>query len=633
MTYRAPIEDFRFVFEHLAGMPELLKLEAYSAIEPDLIDAVLEENAKFTEEVIAPTNWDGDQHPPTYAQGIVRMPESFQKAFGHFVEGGWQGLRHPDQFGGQGLPRLLATATTENLCAANVAFSLCPVLTDGVIEALLLSGSEALKERYLPALVAGQWTGTMNLTEPQAGSDLSMVNARAVPQDDGSYRIFGQKIYITFGEHDLAENIVHLVLARTANAPAGVKGLSLFVVPKFLVNEDGTLGARNDVWCASIEHKLGIHGSPTAVLLFGDGKGAVGEGAIGTLVGEENRGLEYMFIMMNAARFAVGVQGIGVSEVATQKAVAYARDRIQSRAIEGSVGPVAIVQHPDVQRMLLTMRGLTEASRAIACMAAATDDLSQEHPDAQVRATNQVLYEYLVPVVKGFSTECSLEVSSLGVQVHGGMGFIEETGAAQFYRDARILTIYEGTTGIQSNDLVGRKTLRDGGVAAFSLVQAIRATIQELEQEIRVIEIRGSGESHLAGLQLIHDQLLAAVEVYQAAVQYVLDHAKSDPRAVYSGSVPYLMLTGYVLGGWLFARAALVCMKTVPESVQTPSVEANSAHVDSRQAQLLQAPFMNNKFSTAVFFAGAILPRVQALGSQMQHGSVIAQALKQSDLV
>lgn len=608
MTYRAPIEDFRFVFEHIAGLPELLKLDAYSAVEPDLVDAVLEENAKFTGEVIAPTNWDGDQHPPVYADGTVQMPESFKKAFAHFVEGGWQGLRHPDQFGGQGLPRLLATATTENLYAANVAFSLCPMLTDGVIEALLLSGTDALKQRYVPALVEGKWTGTMNLTEPQAGSDLSMVNARAVPQHDGSYRIFGQKIYITFGEHDLAENIIHLVLARTANAPAGVKGLSLFVVPKFLVNEDGSLGARNDVWCASIEHKLGIHGSPTAVLLFGDGKGAVGEGAVGTLVGEENRGLEYMFIMMNAARFAVGVQGIGVSEAATQKAIAYARDRIQSRAIEGSAGPVAIVQHPDVQRMLTTMRGLTEASRAIACLAAAVDDLSEEHSDAQVRATNQALYEYLVPVVKGFSTECSIEVSSLGVQVHGGMGFIEETGAAQFYRDARILTIYEGTTAIQSNDLVGRKTLRDQGATAFALVHAMRTTLKELVQAIA-----SCSESHRAGLQLIHDQLGVAVDVYQASVQYVLDHAKSDPRAVYSGSVPYLMLTGYVLGGWLFARAALVCARNESETAETP--------------------FMKNKFSTAVFFAGAILPRVHALGTQMQHSIVIEHAFKQSDLV
>lgn len=608
MTFRAPTEDFRFVFEHIAGMPGLLELEAYAAVEPDLVDAVLEENAKFTAEVLAPTNWDGDQHPPTYRDGVVTMPDSYQKAFGHFVEGGWQGLRHPEAFGGQGLPRLLAMATTENLCAANVAFALAPILTDGVIEALLLTGSEDLKAKYLLPLVEGKWTGTMNLTEPQAGSDLSMVNARAVLQPDGNYRLFGQKIYITFGEHDLAENIIHLVLARAANAPAGVKGLSLFVVPKFLVNEDGSLGARNDVWCASIEHKLGIHGSPTTVLLFGDGKGEVGEGAIATLVGEENRGLEYMFIMMNAARFAVGVQGIGVCEAATQKALGYARDRVQSRAVEGSAGPVSIVHHPDVQRMLMTMRSLTQASRAIACLAASMDDLAQEHPDALIRESNQALYDYLVPVVKGFSTECSLEVSSLGVQVHGGMGFIEETGAAQFYRDARILTIYEGTTAIQSNDLVGRKTLRDQGLTALSFVREMRNTIAQLAKMSEAAQ-----DPQRAGLKLMRDQLCAAVDVYQTSIQYVLEHTKTDPRAVYAGSVPYLMLTGYVLGGWLFARAAIVCSDaTLPQ---------------------LDPAFMKNKLATAFFYAGAILPRVQSLGLQLQQGAMIAQAFDTSDLV
>jgi alkylation response protein AidB-like acyl-CoA dehydrogenase len=608
MTYRAPVEDFRFVFEHIAGMPELLKLDAFSAVESDLIDAVLEENARFTEEVVAPTNWDGDQHPPTYKDGVVSVTESFKKAFRHYVEGGWQGLRHPEAWGGQGLPGLLSCATTENLYAANVAFSLCPMLTDGVIEALLLTGSDAQKQRYVAPLVEGKWTGTMNLTEPQAGSDLSMVNSRAVVQADGSYRVFGQKIYITFGEHDLAENIIHLVLARTANAPDGVKGLSLFIVPKFLVNDDGTLGARNDVWCASIEHKLGIHGSPTAVLLFGDGKGDVGEGAIGTLIGEENRGLEYMFIMMNAARFAVGVQGIGVSEAATQKATEYARDRVQSRAVEGSAGPVAIIQHPDVQRMLSTMRGLTEAARSIACIAAAADDLSLEHPDEEVRRSNHALYDYLVPVVKGFSTECALEVSSLGVQVHGGMGFIEETGAAQFYRDARILTIYEGTTAIQSNDLVGRKTIRNAGASAFALAHSMQETVEAVAQAARECS-----DWHQPGLQVIHDQLSKAVHAYQQAVQYVLDHAKADPRAVFAGSVPYLMLTGYVTGGWCLARAALVCVDMA---------------VPNRNAA-----FMDQKFSTAVFYAAAILPRVHALGSAMQHGVVIADVLQHAHLV
>ena len=608
MTYRAPVDDFRFVFEHIAGLSEVLKLPAFAALEPDLIDAVLEENAKFTAEIVAPTNWDGDQHPPVYSHGSVTMPGSYQRAFRQFVEGGWQGLRHPEQWGGQGLPKLLATATTENLYAANVAFSLCPLLTDGVIEALLLTGSEQQQKLYIESLVQGKWTGTMNLTEPQAGSDLSLVSTRAVAQTDGTYRLFGQKIYITYGEHDLAENIVHLVLARMADAPQGIKGLSLFVVPKVLVNGDGTLGARNDVWCASIEHKLGIHGSPTAVLLFGDGKGEVGEGAIGTLIGQENRGLEYMFIMMNAARFGVGVQGIGVSEAATQKARAYARDRVQSRAIEGSSAAVPIVQHPDVQRMLSTMRALTEAARSIACVAAVADDLSLEHVDPEVRRMNQALYDYLVPVVKGFSTECALEVTSLGVQVHGGMGFIEETGAAQFYRDARILTIYEGTTAIQSNDLVGRKTLRDGGATALRLAEAVQETLAALEVEGAV-----AGADYTPGLGVIQAQLSLALEAYRGAVQYVLENAQSDIRAVYTGSVPYLMLSGYVLGGWHLARAALVCSAAQRSSKETP--------------------FTQNKFATAVFYAGAILPRTQALKLALYQGSVINEVLTRSDLM
>jgi hypothetical protein len=606
MTYRAPVQDFEFVFEHLAGMPELLRLPAFASLEPDLIQAVLEENAKFTEEVIAPTNWDGDQQPPRVEHGKVTATPSFKPAFKAFAQAGWQGLRHPEAWGGQGLPGLLATATTENLYAANMAFSLCPMLTDGVIEALLLKGSEAQKQMYVPALMEGRWTGTMNLTEPQAGSDLSLVTAKAVPQGDNSYRLFGQKIYITFGEHDLAENIIHLVLARTVDAPTGVKGLSLFIVPKYLVNEDGSLGARNDVWCASLEHKLGIHGSPTAVLLYGDNKGDVGAGAIGTMVGEENRGLEYMFIMMNAARFAVGVQGIGISERATQHARAYAHDRVQSRAIEGSVSAVPINRHPDVQRMLSTMEALTQASRAIACAASAAHDLGQHHPDAHVRQFNDAVYDYLVPVVKGFCTECSLEVSSLGVQVHGGMGFIEETGAAQYYRDARILTIYEGTTAIQANDLVGRKTLRDGGAAALGMVQAMRMTLSELSEA----QTHPSSVA-VAGLQVIQAQFALAVASYESSIHFVLNHAKEDIRAVYHGSVPYLMLTGYVHGAWHMARAALVCVQ--------------------RQAQGHTDRFFAQKFATAVFYAGYLLPRVQMLNTALHHGKVLTDVNAQID--
>ena len=605
MTFRAPLQDFKFVFNHLAGMGDLLQMPAFAAVESDLIDAVLTENARFTEDVVAPSNWDGDQNPPVAQNGVVTVTPSFHKSFKAFGEGGWQGLRHPEAWGGQGLPNLLATATNENLFAANMAFSLCPLLTDGVIEALLLAGSDAQKSTYVPALMEGRWTGTMNLTEPQAGSDLSLVNSKAVAQGDGTYRVFGQKIYITYGEHDLAENIVHLVLARTVDAPSGVKGLSLFIVPKYLVNEDGSIGPRNDVWCASIEHKLGIHGSPTAVLLYGDDKGEVGKGAVATLVGEENRGLEYMFIMMNAARFAVGVQGIGISERATQHALAYARDRVQSRAVEGSAAAVPIVRHPDVQRMLSTMRALTEATRAIACCAAAAHDLGTQHPEETVRRFNESVYDYLVPIVKGFSTECSLEVASLGVQTHGGMGFIEETGAAQYYRDARILTIYEGTTAIQANDLVGRKTLRDGGDVALGLSKAMRATLAELAQAVET-----ATQTYEPGLSVLHQQFALAIDAYESSIHYVLNSTKEDIRAVYTGSVPYLMLAGYVLGGWQMVRSALVCAR-------------ESSH----------DAFLKNKFATAVFYGAHILPRAAMLYTTILHGKVVSQAFTHSDLV
>ncbi len=380
------------------------------------------------------------------------------------------------------MPKTIGAACIEMINSANLSFSLCPLLTDGAIEALLVAGTAEQQERFIPKMISGEWTGTMNLTEPQAGSDLALVRTRAEPQGDGRYRIFGTKIFITYGEHDMAENIVHLVLARVTGAPEGVKGISLFIVPKFLVNADGTLGARNDAWCVSIEHKLGIKASPTAVLQFGDQGGRPdGPGAIGILIGEENRGLEYMFIMMNAARYAVGMQGIAIAERAYQQAAAFAKERVQSRPVDGSVaGSATIIHHPDVRRMLMTMRAYTEGCRALALVAAAAFDAAHAHPDAEVRKQNQTFYEFMVPLVKGYSTEMSIEVASLGVQVHGGMGFIEETGAAQYLRDARILTIYEGTTAIQANDLVGRKTARDGGRTAKGIAAQIAATEGEL---------------------------------------------------------------------------------------------------------------------------------------------------------
>ncbi|WP_459572766.1 acyl-CoA dehydrogenase family protein, partial [Cupriavidus sp. 8B] len=439
MTYRAPLKDMLFVMNELAGLEAVSQLPGFDEATPETAEAVLEEAAKFNEQVVAPLNRAGDLDPSSWKDGVVTTTPGFTDAFRQFGEGGWQGVLHPQEFGGQGLPKLIATACNEMLNSANLSFALCPLLTDGAIEALLTAGSDEQKAAFLPKLISGEWTGTMNLTEPQAGSDLAAVRTRAQPQGDDTYKVFGTKIFITYGEHDMAQNIVHLVLARTPNAPEGVKGISLFVVPKFLVNADGTPGERNDVHCVSIEHKLGIKASPTAVLQFGDHGGA-----LGTLVGEENRGLEYMFIMMNSARFAVGMQGIAVSERAYQQAVAYARERVQSRPVDGSAREaVTIIHHPDVKRMLMTMRGLIEGARAVAYVAAAASDAAHQHPDEAVRKQNQAFYEFLVPVVKGWSTELSIDVTSLGVQVHGGMGFIEETGAAQHYRDARILPIYE----------------------------------------------------------------------------------------------------------------------------------------------------------------------------------------------
>jgi len=598
VTYRVPLQDIRFVMKELAGLDRVLALPGFEEVSEDLVDAVLEENARFVEQAIAPLNRAGDTAGATWNDGAVQTSPGYREGFRTFAEGGWQGLLHGQQWGGQGLPKLVGTPAGENLNAASLAFALCPLLTDGVIEALTAVGSEEQQGRYIPALLEGRWTGTMNLTEPQAGSDLAQVATRAVRQEDGSYRLSGQKIFITYGEHDMAENIIHLVLARTPDAPKGVKGISLFIVPKFLVGEDGALGARNDVWCASIEHKLGIHGSPTAVLLYGSGKGDVGDGAVGYLVGEENRGLEYMFIMMNAARFAVGLQGIAVSERALQHAGAYARERVQGQALEGSSGPVAIVHHPDVQRMLLTMQALTEGARALAYVAAAAHDVARHHPDEQERARNKAVYEYLVPVVKGFSTEMSVEVASLGIQVHGGMGFIEETGAAQYYRDARILPIYEGTTAIQANDFVGRKILRNGGATAQALADAMRETAAEVR------EAEGKGGDDAQALRVIAERLEAAIAAYERATRFALSNAKENPRSVFTGSVSYLMLAGVVHAGWQMARAALACQ--------------------ARKASGEGTDFHQKKFATSVFYAAYILPRAEAYAQSIEQGDIVS---------
>ncbi|OSZ45460.1 acyl-CoA dehydrogenase [Alcaligenes faecalis] len=593
MTYRVPTQDIRFALTELADLPGVLELPGFEDFSAELIDAIIDENARFVEQEVAPLNRAGDQNGAKWNDGVVTTTPGFKKAFEEFAKAGWQGLQHEAELGGQGLPKLIGAVACENINAANLAFSLCPLLTDGVIEAVSMVGSDEQKERFLPPLLEGRWTGTMNLTEPQAGSDLAQVASRAVPQDDGSYRISGQKIFITYGEHDMAENIVHLVLARTPDAPAGVKGISLFIVPKFMVNDDGSLGARNDVWCASLEHKLGIHGSPTAVLLYGSGKGDVGEGAVGYLVGKENEGLKYMFIMMNAARYAVGVQGIAVAERAFQQALEYANERVQGAPLTGGKA-VSIAHHPDVQRMLVQMRALTEGSRALAYFAAGVNDKARHSADENARKRYQALYEFLVPVVKGFSTEMSLEVTSLGVQVHGGMGFIEETGAAQHYRDSRILPIYEGTTAIQANDFIGRKVLRDAGAVIQGLAPELGATVAKLRERA------AQGGEHKAALNLIADRLEAGVKSVERAAMFTLMNAQKDLPAVFLGSVPFLMLSGYVLTGWQMARAALAAEKALSEGSQDP--------------------FLRRKLSTSVFFASHLLPRATALAQSVADG-------------
>jgi hypothetical protein len=591
MSYTAPIKDMLFAMEHLAHLDQVAQIPGFEDAGLETAQAVLEESAKLCEGVVEPLNIPGDTQPSSFDGGKVTTTPGFKEAYQQFVEGGWQGLQHPAAYGGQGLPKTIGAACVEMLNSSNISFALCPLLTDGAIEALLTAGSDDLKATYLEKLITGEWTGSMNLTEPQAGSDLALVRTRAEPQPDGSYKVFGTKIFITYGEHDMADNIVHLVLARVAGAPEGVKGISLFVVPKFLVNADGSLGARNDVHCVSIEHKMGIKASPTAVLQYGDHGGAVGY-----LVGEENRGLEYMFIMMNAARYGVGMQGIGVSERAYQRAVQYARDRVQSRPVDGSVaGSAAIIHHPDVRRMLMTMRATTEACRAMATTAAAAYDAAHHHPDAEVRKANAEFYEFMVPLVKGYSTEMSLEVTSLGVQVHGGMGFIEETGAAQYYRDAKILTIYEGTTAIQANDLVGRKTARDGGKNA----KDIAAQIAKTEEQLRA--------SGTAAAQAMALRLQAARAAFLDVVDFVAGKAKASPNAVYAGSVPYLMLTGNLVAGWQMGRALLVAQ--------------------DKLAQGEDVAFMQAKVATAQFYAEHILTRTTSLRDSILAGGDSACAL------
>jgi 3-(methylthio)propanoyl-CoA dehydrogenase len=590
--YQAPLADMKFVLRELVDLESLSQLPGFGDLTLDVAEAVLGEGEKFAAGVLSPLNRGGDLQGARWQEGEVLTAEGWKQAYARFVADGWAALSCPAEFGGQNLPRVLSALIEEMWNGANMAFALCPMLTRGTVEAIELRGSQALQDTYLSKLVRGEWTGTMNLTEPQAGSDLAAVRTRAVPTGDGRYLLTGQKIFITYGEHDLTDNIVHLVLGRIVGAPEGVKGMSLFVVPKFLVNADGSVGARNDVHCASIEHKLGIRGSPTCVLAFGQNGGAVGE-----LVGEENRGLEYMFIMMNAARYSVGIEGVGLSERAYQAALDYARGRVQSAEAGRRGGaPVPIIRHPDVRRMLLLMKSQTEAMRALAAVAAVSLDAARLHPNAEERARHQGFVDLMIPVIKGWCTENSVDIASVGIQVHGGVGFVEETGAAQYLRDARITPIYEGTTGIQANDLIGRKLARDGGLAAQAVIAQMRTLAGELAAEPK--------------LSAAAPVFSAAVDALERAIRYVVQNYAADIRSVSVGAVPLLKMFGIVAGGWQLLRSAAIAQKRLAAPA------ANGA----------DAAFHEAKTLTARFYADHVLPQASGLSHGIVHGAAAALA-------
>jgi Acyl-CoA dehydrogenases len=598
-AYTAPLQDMRFVLYELAGLDEVASLPDLEEATPEGVDAVLEQAARLASEVLAPLNQSGDRQGARLMEGAVRTPDGWKAAYRTFVEGGWNGLAFTPDYGGQGLPWVVSVAVQEMWHAANMSFGLCPLLNQGAVHALLTHGDQAVKSRFLPKLVSGEWTGTMNLTEPQAGSDLSAVRTRAIPKGE-HYLISGQKIFITYGDHDLAENIVHLVLARTPDAPPGLKGLSLFVVPKIQVSAEGSLTEPNDVRCVALEHKMGIHASPTAVLAYGEAGGAVGY-----LVGEKNQGLKYMFTMMNLARLAVGIEGLAIAERAYQQARAYARERVQGRAVGGTEEQrITIIHHPDVRRMLLTMKAQVEAMRALAYWAAATLDKSHHHPDAAERARYQSLVELLTPLVKGWCTELGVETASLGIQVHGGMGYIEETGASQHLRDARITTIYEGTTGIQANDLVGRKIVRNEGLMVRAFIEDLRALNRELSQASSAPFDYAQGRA-LGAMSLA---LTEGINALATATDWILASNAQDPRLPAAASVHYLRLMGTVAGGWQMARAALKAHQKL------------AAGEDKRR-------FYAGKIATARFYADQILPQAGALLVAITRGSSAVMAL------
>jgi 3-(methylthio)propanoyl-CoA dehydrogenase len=596
--YTAPVRDIRFVLEHVTPVRELAALDAYAHADPDLVFGLLEEAGRFSSQAIAPTNRDGDAEGARVEGDEVVLPDSFHRVYQQYVEAGWGALQHPVEFGGGGFPLTVSNAVKETVTSANLAFSLGPLLTTGAVYLLTHHGSEEQQQTYLPKMVTGEWSGTMNLTEPQAGSDVGAVTTRAEPAGDGTYRITGQKIYITYGEHQLTENIVHLVLARLPEAPPGTKGISLFIVPKFLVNEDGSLGARNDVKVVSVEHKLGIHASPTCVMAYGDD----GEGAVGYLVGEPHTGMRGMFTMMNDARLGVGIQGLAIAERAYQQALAYAQERRQGRGPTSEPGEQApIIEHADVRRMLLTQKAYIEAMRALCSLNAFAIDLAHGSDDPVVREQQQKLADLLTPLSKAWCTDLGVELTSLAVQVHGGMGYVEETGVAQHYRDARIAPIYEGTNGIQALDLVGRKLPYDGGAFVKGLIADIATFAQQLPDQ----------------LSSIATQLAGAVDTLEELTTWLLDQ-RDDPNEVFAGATPYLRVFATVVGGWLLARGAQAAQELL---------DGGAGATDVWDDHYLQA-----RIVIARFYAEQLLPQVAGLADAVRAGAGDLYALTPEQL-
>jgi alkylation response protein AidB-like acyl-CoA dehydrogenase len=588
-VYKVPQKELAFIFDEIINYSEISSMPGFEEASRDMVDVVLPEAAKFFEDVVAPTNHETDKHPAFLKDGEVVTSPGLDPIYRQMVEAGWCCLNGDSNYGGAGFPSVVDLAVQEMLQTANCGFSLLPMLTRGVVHALNQYGSDEQKETYLGNLISGAWSGTMNLTEPQAGSDLSAVKTKAILNGD-HYLISGQKIYITWGDHSCADNIIHLVLARRPDAPEGNQGISLFLVPKFLVNADGSLGERNDVKPVGVEHKLGIHSSPTCTLAFGDNGGAVGY-----LVGEENKGLQCMFTMMNNARLSVGHQGVSLGERAYQQAVAYATDRVQGRA-SGVEGRAAIIHHSDVKRMLMQMRALTEGGRAMSYYAIAAEDRSSHHPDEQVRAQSAQMVELLTPLVKGWCTEVAMESTSLGVQVHGGMGFIEETGAAQHMRDARILPIYEGTNGIQALDFIGRKCLRDGGEAVKILLADMHETVDQL------------ASAHGSAVNL-RNRLRHAIEQCQEALNYVLENSSDSQGIAYN----FMMMYGNTVSYWLLVKLAAAAQDRL-----------TAGETDR---------FYNQKIATAEFFSSQILPRNSGYLATLILGADSFDALEPADFV